>query len=104
MELDWFWRDWVYTTQPDIAVSGSRTEKGATVTLQNKGTMQLPILLRLTFSDGSVENVELPVEAWNLGNTFVYRVKNGKNVVRAQVDPDLLLPDTDRTDAWRELR
>jgi len=106
VELDWFWADWVYgTTQPDIAVEAIENgEKGATVTLQNKGTMQLPILLRLTFADGSVENVKLPVEAWNLGGTFVYRVKNGKKVVRAQVDPDMLLPDTDRTNNGRELR
>jgi len=66
--------------------------------------VKLPILLRLTFADGSVENVKLPVEAWNLGDTFVYRVKNGKKVVRAQVDPDMLLPDTDRTNNGRELR
>ena len=106
VELDWFWADWVYgTTRPDIAVEAiDNGEKGATVTLQNKGTMQLPILLRLTFADGSIENVKLPVEAWNLGDTFVYRVKNGKKVVRAQVDPDMLLPDTDRANNGRELR
>jgi len=106
VELDWFWADWVYgTTRPDIAVEAiDNGEKGATVTLQNRGTMQLPILLRVTFADGSVENVKLPVEAWNLGDTFVYRVKNGKKVVRAQVDPDMLLPDTDRTNNGRELR
>ena len=52
VELDWFWNDWVYgTTQPDIAVEAiDNGEKGATVTLVSKGTMQLPILLRLTFS------------------------------------------------------
>jgi hypothetical protein len=106
VELDWFWSDWVYgTTQPDIAVEAiDNGEKGATVTLVNKGTMQLPILLRLTFADGSVEMVKLPVEAWNLGPTFVYRVKNGKRVVRAEVDPEQQLPDTDRTNNGRELR
>jgi len=106
VELDWFWNDWVYgTTRPDIAVEAiDNGEKGATVTLVNKGTMQLPILLRLTFADSSVENVKLPVEAWNLGPTFVYRVKNGKRVVRAEVDPEQQLPDTDRTNNGRELR
>jgi hypothetical protein len=79
-------------------------EKGSTVTLVNEGTMQLPILLRLTFADGSVEAVKLPVEAWNLGPTFVYRIKNGKRVVRAEVDPEMRLPDTDRTNNGRELR
>ena len=39
VELDWFWADWVYgTTRPDIAVEAiDNGEKGATVTLQNKG-------------------------------------------------------------------
>ncbi len=98
VELDWFWRDWVYgTARPDIAVQAiDNGEKGATVTLVNKGTMRLPILLRLTFADGSTENVKLPAEAWNLGSTFIYRVAKGKQVTRAEVDPDQQLPDTDR--------
>lgn len=78
--------------------------KGSSVTLLNKGTMQLPIILQLTYADGSSETVKLPADAWNLGPTFVYRVKGGKQVVRAVVDPGQELPDTDRGNNGRELR
>jgi aminopeptidase N len=97
-DLGWFWEDWIYTThRPDQAVTAiTNADSGATVTLVNKGTMQLPVYLRLGFADGSAATVKLPVEMWNLGPAFVYRVDGKKRVVRAEVDPERLLPDVDR--------
>lgn len=97
-DLDWFWHDWIYTVnRPDQAVAAiSNADSGATVTLENRGTMQLPAYLRLTYADGSAETVTLPVEMWNLGPTYIYRVAGKKRVVRAEVDPDHVLPDVDR--------
>ena len=66
------------------------------MTLENKGTMQLPVYLKLTYADGSTETVKLPVEMWNLGAKYVYRVAGKKRVTSAEVDPEHLLPDVDR--------
>ncbi len=106
VELDWFWADWIYSTaRPDVAVESiDNTDKGAEVVLRNRGAMQLPILLQLTYADGTSEMVKLPVAAWNLGPVFTYRVSNGKKVVKAEVDPAYLLPDTDRSNNSREVR
>jgi len=61
----------------------------------------MPAELALTFTDGSTSTVRLPVEMWNLGQAFVYRVPDKKIVRSAMVDPKRVLPDTDRSNnAW----
>ena len=100
MELDWFWRDWIFTTaRLDQAVESVTTDSSghAKVVLSNRGTMTMPAELRITFDDGSAETVRLPVEMWNLGRTFTYRVPWKKRVRRVEVDPRRVLPDLDRS-------
>jgi hypothetical protein len=100
MQLDWFWRGWIFTTaRLDQAVTavGADTAGHATVTLENRGAMIMPAELRLTYDDGSTESVKLPVEMWNLGSRFVYRVQNRKRVQRVEVDPRSVMPDMDRS-------
>ena len=100
MELDWFWRDWIFTTaRLDQAVdSVSTTADGtAVIHLENRGTMVMPAELAITFADGSRSTVRLPVEMWNLGQRFDYRVPAAKRVQRVEVDPRRALPDVDRT-------
>ena len=69
MDLDFFWRDWIYTTaRLDQAVDSVGTADGALkVFLSNRGTMTLPLEMELTYADGTTERVRLPVEMWNLG-------------------------------------
>ena len=53
--------------------------------------------LSLIFADGSKTTVKLPVEMWNLGPKFVYRVPEKKRVREAVVDPRQAMPDVDRS-------
>ena len=103
MELDWFWRDWIYTTaRLDQAVDSVGTSAGVEkIFLSNRGTMTLPLEMELTYRDGSTERVRLPVEMWNLGPSFAYRVRGGKAVQRVVVDPRRALPDVDRANNER---
>jgi hypothetical protein len=95
MDLDWFWRDWVFTTaRLDQAVDSIGTEK---VHLSNRGSMSLPLELEITYVDGSSERVKLPVEMWNQGTRFAYRIRPGKAVRKVVVDPRRILPDVDRS-------
>ena len=99
MELDWFWRDWIFTTaRLDQAVdSVARAADGTTsVYLSNRGTMVMPATLAITFTDGSTQEVKLPIEMWNLSDRFTYRVPGAKMVQRVVVDPRSALPDIDR--------
>jgi hypothetical protein len=103
MNLDWFWRDWVYSTaRLDQAIdSVSNGANGAVVHLSNRGTMVMPAEVALTFADGRTTTVKLPVEMWNLGSRFDYRVAEKGTVRRAVVDPRGVMPDFDRANnSW----
>ena len=100
MDLDWFWRDWIFTTaRLDQAVdSVARGSDGTTrVYLHNRGSMVMPATLALTFDDGATQQVRLPIEMWNLGDVFVYRVPDRRGVRRVVLDPGQALPDVDRS-------
>lgn len=100
MELDWFWRDWVFTTaRLDQAVdSVARGTDGVTsIHLRNRGSMVMPAELSIGFEDGTASTVRLPVEMWNLGDRFIYRVTGTKPVRSVEIDPRRALPDIDRT-------
>ncbi len=95
MELDWFWRDWVFTTaRLDQAVDS--VARGS-VYLSNRGSMMMPAELSITFDDGTTSVVKLPVEMWNLGDAFVYRVPGAKGVRAVVVDQRRALPDIERS-------
>jgi hypothetical protein len=99
MELDWFWRGWIYTTaRLDQAVDSvvARAGGGSNVFVSNRGQMVMPAELRITFSDGSSETVKLPVDMWNLGNTFMYRVPGTRTGTKVDLDPRGVYPDIDR--------
>jgi peptidase M1-like protein len=99
MDLDWFWRGWIYSTarlDQSVDSVATRADGGPNVYIGNRGTMVMPAEISLTFADGSKTIVKLPVEMWNLGSQFVYRVAEKKRVTRAEVDPRHALPDIDR--------
>jgi hypothetical protein len=99
VELDWFWRGWIYSTaRLDQAVDNitARAGGGSTIVLSNRGQMVMPAELRLTFADGSTDTVRLPVDMWNLGARFSYRVPGTKRVTRAELDPRQVYPDINR--------
>jgi hypothetical protein len=98
MDLDWFWRGWIYTTaRLDQAVDSVTTgAEDATIHLVNRGAMVMPAELAITFADGTTAIVRLPVEMWNLGARFGYRVPGGHRPTAVVVDPRAALPDVDR--------
>jgi len=104
MDLDWFWREFIYTTaRLDQAVDsvGREADGRSGVYLSNRGQMVLPAELKLTYEGGATEVVRFPVEMWNLGPHFTYRAPSGRRVVKAEVDPRQALPDINRANnAW----
>jgi hypothetical protein len=95
MELDWFWRDWIFTTSR-LDQSVDSVSNGV-IHLSNRGTMVMPAELAITFDDGTKTTVRLPVEMWNLGSRFDYHLPEHKPIRRVEVDPRHALPDIDHT-------
>jgi len=97
-ELDWFWREWVYTTARLDQAVDSVTQAGDTalVYLSNRAQMVLPVTLELRYADGTTETRRFPIEMWNLGSKFTARVGTAKPVAGVVVDPKETYPDVDR--------
>jgi hypothetical protein len=97
-DLDWFWRGWIYTTSRlDQAVDSVTTgADGSTIHLTNRGAMVMPAELAITYADGASDTVRLPVDMWNLGSRFAYRVPGGRRPAAVSVDPRAVMPDVDR--------
>lgn len=102
-DLDWFWRAWFYGNDTaDQAVAAVRQrEGGTTVTVEQRGGLILPVELDVTFEDGTTERVRVPVQAFTNASTFEVGIPGDRRVTAVRLDPDGLIPDTDRSnDAW----
>src|SRR5213083_1834854 len=102
-DLSWFWRGWFYRNDVvDQAVDSavvrpdSTGQKIARVYLSSPGPLPMPIELRLSYAGGATEDVRLPVEAWFLGNGYVYEKPVNADLVRVEVDPSHHFPDVRR--------
>ncbi|MCL7960127.1 MAG: M1 family peptidase [marine benthic group bacterium] len=106
MDLDWFWRAWVYSTaRLDQAVTDvSITDDGVTeIRLESLGSMVMPAELEIRFEGGATETVRLPVEMWKLGPVYTHRVPAGREVVGVTLDPRGVYPDDDDSnDEWSQ--
>ncbi len=104
MDLDWFWRGWIYTTaRLDQAIEAVSDSAGVPlIHIRSRGDMLMPVELRLSYANGVNQTVRLPVEMWNQGPKFTYRARSG-NLTAAVVDPRNVYPDIDRSNnRWPE--
>jgi len=94
-DLSWFWRGWFMNNWTlDLAVDKIA---GAQVTISNHGQLVLPATVEARLEDGTTVRVKLPVETWMTRATTVWTVPGGKAVASVVIDPDRVLPDSDRT-------
>ncbi|HEV2671782.1 MAG TPA: M1 family metallopeptidase [Gemmatimonadales bacterium] len=103
-DLDWFWRGWIYTTaRLDQAVDSVRAGRDSTfLYLSNRGQMVLPVTVELRYDDGTTETRSLPVDMWDLGSRFTYRMVTTKRLAGVIVDPRRVYPDINReNNAWK---
>ncbi len=101
--LNWFWKAWFYEPWTlDQAVAGVRyvdgdPAKGSVVTIRNLDRMAMPVTVRIEERGGRTGTVELPVEVWQRGDTASFRYDSRSPLDSVVVDPDLRLPDVDRS-------
>lgn len=101
--LNWFWRGWFYGNgNVDIAINRVQPFRGAyVVMLDNRGDIPMPVKLKVTYTDGTEELKELPVEIWQRGDSWNYLLKTDKELESVEIDPDKLTPDINSSnDVW----
>ena len=103
-DLDWFWRGWVYTTarldQAVDSVKGPMNVMGESsyrVVVSYRREMLMPAEVRLSWSDGTSELRQIPIEMWNYGRRHAFTVPaNGRRLTSVEIDPRKVDPDVDR--------
>jgi aminopeptidase N len=107
-DLNWFWKEWFFTTwKLDQAVQSVTYEdgdptKGSIITLVNKEKMAMPVDLRITQANGKTEIVHLPVNVWQrAGGVWKYQYASTSAITKVEIDPDRQLPDVDtKNNVW----
>jgi aminopeptidase N len=104
-DLSWFWRAWLYETWVlDQSIAGVTTEGDKTVIeIKDLGNIPMPVLLRLTYENGTVVDERVPVTHWLNGyRTYHFEAPDHGELIKAEIDPDRLFPDTDRSNnVWQ---
>jgi hypothetical protein len=104
MDLAWFWRGWMTESgRLDQAVTEVTQKDGKVyVTFTNLGELVMPVEFRVTYNDGSTQDLSLPVEAWYSTNQWTTFWEIGtKKVTKLEIDPDGRLPDVDlKNNVW----
>ncbi len=79
--LNWIWKAWFFDGgYPDLAISKATAAAGEIkITVDNKGGKPLPVHLKITYSDGSVQEVKRNIGVWEKGNKqTIVAVKTSK--------------------------
>ena len=101
-DLNWFWKQWLYTTWKldqaitDVKYVDNDPSKGALITIENKGKMIMPVIIKILQSNGNNEVIKLPVEIWQRGGTWTFKYAVKSKIDKVILDPDKVLPDMDR--------
>ena len=98
-DLDWFWRGAFYETWAlDHAIDTVEVHDGQThITVRDKGNLSMPVFLEVEFADGTTHTKRAEADRWLDGKTrTVTLTVDGTEPIRVQLDPEQVLPDTDR--------
>jgi hypothetical protein len=101
-DLSWFWKEWFYNNwQLDLAVQSvtypkAESETDVAITIVNLQKMAMPCIVEIVLKDGSKQDIELPVETWLQSHTYTLRLQLPREVASVTIDPQHVLPDSDR--------
>ncbi len=106
-DLSWFWRGFFYTNDVlDIGIDTAATVSSdgrsvAMIQLRRHTSIPFPVEMRLKLSDGSTQDVKLPVDVWYLGDVYTATIPVRAPLAGARLWPDGTVPDFNSSnDTW----
>lgn len=104
-DLTWFWRGWYFENWwPQYRLDGMTAQPAKdgnsgsiAIGVRNEGKLLLPVLLRVTWQDGSQAERLIPTEAWALHDRLSLSFPDHGAVKTIALDPDQGLPIPDRS-------
>jgi hypothetical protein len=101
-DLGWFWSPaFAETATLDVGVVAVEHEAASSVVvLERSGGLILPTPVRITRSDGSIEEHSVSADRWRAEGRRIRLIVAGR-VTRVEVDPDGRFPDGETSnDVW----
>ncbi|WP_198405664.1 M1 family metallopeptidase [Chitinophaga caeni] len=106
-DLSWFWRGWfIENWKLDQAVSDVKYVKneaanGSLITIENLLEMPMPVVIKVTETNGKSGIVKLPVEIWQRGSKWTFQYNSTSTLKRVEIDPEKDFPDVNpRNNIW----
>ena len=100
-DLNWFFKPWFFTTSKlDQAIQSvtyldNDPTKGSIITLVNKDKLAMPVELKITQANGTVETLHMPVNIWQRGGVWKFKYPSTSAITHMVLDPNHELPDSD---------
>ena len=99
-DLAWFWRGWfLESAKLDQAIDSVRQpaeKRAGSIAITNLDRMVMPLHLRITYEDDSVEDRVLPVQIWHSSNRTQQPLAAGKKAKKVEIDAERVFPDAAR--------
>jgi hypothetical protein len=106
-DLAWFWRGFFYTNDIlDIGIDSASTISSdgrsiAMIQLRRHTSIPFPVEMRLKLSDGSTQDLKLPVDIWYLGDHYTATIPVRAPLAGVRLWPDGTVPDFNSSnDTW----
>jgi hypothetical protein len=100
-DLNWFFKPWFFTTwKLDQAIQSvtyvdNDPAKGAIITLVNKEKIAMPVELKITQANGTIETIHFPVNIWQRNGVWKFKYPSTSTITNMELDPNHELPDSD---------
>ncbi len=104
-DLYWFWKGMILENykldQALVSVNNSPEGDALLISLENKEKMAMPVILEVTTQLGQTIRKQLPVEIWQNGATYTYRLPIKEKVRKVVIDPQGAFPDINpKNNTW----
>ena len=95
-DIDWIIDAWFFEPGwPDLAIGKATIEnQKLTLEIENKGTLPVPIVLTIEYSDGSIEIIKRSIEVWKETNKYSMVIPLKSDIESVHLDCSKI-PDKD---------
>ncbi|MDR2206044.1 MAG: M1 family metallopeptidase [Flavobacteriaceae bacterium] len=100
-DLGWFWRGWFMNKwQIDQAITSVKYvngdyKNGSIYKIENIGQLPMPVNMEITFTDGTKESKNLPIEIWKRNTEWTFQLPTAKEIASVKLNPNGDIPDSD---------
>ncbi|MCF0059452.1 M1 family metallopeptidase [Dyadobacter sp. CY356] len=110
-DLGWFWKGWFFENYKldqsvkEVSYVEQNPQKGSVITIENLDQMAMPAKVDVEEISGKKTRVELPIEVWQRGGKWSFRVDTQQPIKSVTIDPDNQLPDINpQNNTWRPVK